>query len=315
MMPDLRISGSLFLICASFLAIAAAAAVVLRGRLQVKRLLRHLEDMLEQAQNGSFSADTIDETMLSSLEFKFCHFLSASVVSAQETEKEKEKIKELVSDISHQTKTPVASLLLYCDLLKERDLDKESRGYVEAVSSQAQKLRFLIDSLVKMSRLETGVLALHPQAGAIMPVVSRLYGQYAVKAHDKGLYFEIISDSADADLHAVFDEKWTLEAFGNLVDNAVKYTQEGGITITVKAFELFCCIRIADTGMGILEAEQAQVFSRFYRSMQAAQTEGAGIGLYLAREIITRQNGYIRLSSEPGNGSVFAVYLPMGVTG
>lgn len=312
---DRGVMYCLLLACVSLLGIAAAVILFFYGRLKMKRLLRHLEDMLQQAEDGSFKEDLIDETVLSSLEFKLAHFLCASAVSVRETEKEKDKIKALVSDISHQTKTPVASLLLYCELLKERKLDEESREYVEAVTAQAQKLRFLIDSLVKMSRLETGVLALHPQSGAIMPVISRLYGQFAIKAHDKGLDFDILSDGGEMDITAVFDEKWTLEALGNLVDNAVKYTDQGGITITVKGYELFCCIRIADTGTGISETEQAQVFSRFYRSMQASQIEGIGIGLYLAREIITRQNGYIRLSSKPGNGSVFSVYLPMGAAG
>ena len=109
----------------------------------------------------------------------------------------------------------------------------------------------------------------------------------------------------------MFDRKWTAEALGNLVDNAVKYTPPGGrIRVSAKAYEMFVCIEVADDGMGIKEEETAKIFQRFYRSRQAAEEKGVGIGLYLTREIIREQGGYVKVASSPGAGSVFSVFLP-----
>lgn len=266
--------------------------------------------MLDKAVDGTFTTEKIDESLLSSLEFKFSHYLGAAETSAKNIALERDNIKTLISDISHQTKTPIASCLLYCELLQEQQLDEVSAEYVAALNAGAQKLNFLIASLVKMSRLETGILTLHPVCREVMALITQAAKQYTPKANAKGLSFSVLPVESDAPLKALFDEKWTLEALGNIIDNAIKYTNAGGITIGVKAYELFVCIEISDTGIGIAEKEQAQIFSRFYRSEDTADTEGVGIGLYLAREIITNEGGYIKLASAPGNGSVFSVCLP-----
>lgn len=105
--------------------------------------------------------------------------------------------------------------------------------------------------------------------------------------------------------------KWTLEAVSNIVDNAIKYTPSGGsVTICSQEYEMFVCIRIADTGIGMSEEETAKIFTRFYRSSEVSDERGVGIGLYLAREIIAKEGGYIKVSSKKGEGSVFSVFLP-----
>ena len=110
---------------------------------------------------------------------------------------------------------------------------------------------------------------------------------------------------------ACFDVKWTTEAIENIVDNAIKYTPEGGdITLAVTSYELFLRIDIADTGIGIAESEYADIFKRFYRSQAVNTIEGVGIGLYLARQIITGQGGYIKVTSTLGQGTTFSVFLP-----
>ena len=109
---------------------------------------------------------------------------------------------------------------------------------------------------------------------------------------------------------ADFDGKWTAEALGNLVDNAIKYTESGSICVGVQLYELFARVDVTDTGIGIAEAEQPKIFSRFYRSQAVCEEEGVGIGLYLARKIISDQGGYIKLRSEVGIGSTFSVFLP-----
>lgn len=302
---DNRIILFIAIIC-----IIAAIIFTLRERFCTRQIIKSIEQMLDKAINGSFTTDKIDESLLSSLEFKFSQYLSAAETSAKNITAEKDTIKTLISDISHQTKTPIASCQLYCELLQEQKLDETSAGYAAALNAQIQKLSFLIAAFIKMSRLETGILTLHPIYQDIMELVVCAAGQYTPKAQAKGLSFRVLPVESDAPLTAFFDEKWTLEALGNIIDNAIKYTDSGSITIQVKAYEIFLCIAITDTGCGIAEREQAQVFSRFYRAEDAADKEGVGIGLYLAREIIANENGYIKLTSSPGNGSVFAVYLP-----
>lgn len=286
--------------------LAVAVILVLWNRVKTRKTMDTLDKMLEQAKNGTFREENFDETRLSALEMRFFQYLTAGVTSAENVRQEKDKIKSLIGDISHQTKTPIANLLLYSELLQEEALSEEAMGSARAIREQAEKLRFLIDSLVKLSRLENGILTLSPEKQPIGPMLEKVCAAYRRKAEEKGLYLRLQSTEE----WAVFDGKWTSEALGNLLDNAIKYTREGGITVKTTPYELFLRLDITDTGMGIPEEEQAKIFTRFYRSEDVKEQEGVGIGLYLTREILTKQGGYIKVSSESGKGSTFSVFLP-----
>ena len=282
-------------------------AVVVYDRRRTARIVRRLDDMLTAAMNGSFSEETFDESRLSSLESRLGRYLTASALSERNVREQKDQISALISDISHQTKTPVANLQLYAQLLSEQPLTPQGKDCAAAISTQAEKLQTLIEALVKTSRLETGILALHPQPGEISAVVKRAAAQYAPKAAEKDITLTV----GQAGGSAVFDAKWTEEAVCNLMDNAVKYTPSGGtVTVEVKNYELFFAIRVTDTGPGISEEEQARIFGRFYRAPGAWQAEGVGIGLYLTRQIAEKQGGYVKVESMPGKGSVFSLFLP-----
>jgi len=289
---------------AIFIMVSAIVAVFLY-RCYVRRILRNLDKMLDRAINGTFTEQTLDETMYSAVENKLGRYLADSELSARNVAAEKEKIKTLIADISHQTKTPVANLLLYSELLQEQELSGDAEEYAEKLHEQADKLHFLIASLVKMSRLETGIVRLLPVQGNVGSMVESVCKQLKPKASLKGL--ELILEKAEA--VAYFDEKWTTEALCNIVDNAIKYTDEGSVTLRIKEYEMFVLIEIADTGIGIFEEEQAKIFGRFYRSNTVKNEEGVGIGLSLARQIISGEGGYMKVSSKPGEGSVFGVYL------
>ncbi len=289
---------------AIFIMVSAIVAVFLY-RCYVRRILRNLDKMLDRAINGTFTEQTLDETMYSAVENKLGRYLADSELSARNVAAEKEKIKTLIADISHQTKTPVANLLLYSELLQEEELSGDAGEYAEKLHEQADKLHFLIASLIKMSRLETGIVRLLPVQGNVGPMVESVCKQLKPKASLKGL--DLILERAEA--VAYFDEKWTTEALCNIVDNAIKYTDEGSVTLRIKVYEMFVLIEIADTGIGILEEEQAKIFGRFYRSNAVKNEEGVGIGLSLARQIISGEGGYMKVRSKPGEGSVFGVYL------
>lgn len=274
-------------------------------RIRTRRLYANLNDMLERAMEGTLSETDFDESLHSALENKFHSYLTASETSSNNVKEERTRIKELIADISHQTKTPISNILLYTELLSEQELSESGREYVESLSSQTTKLRFLIDSLVKMSRLESGVFTLVPEYIPLAPMFDKLQTQFAMPAAQKGISLTFQPTEASA----VFDEKWTSEAVGNILDNAIKYTNRGGITVKAVSYELFCCIQISDTGIGIPEEELPKIFSRFHRSPDVHDKEGIGIGLYLSREIIAREGGYIKVDSAVGRGSTFYVYL------
>lgn len=288
----------------------AAILIVIASHIRTKRILHSIEQMLTDAVNGNFLEKRFDESRISKLETAFAHYLAASTVSARNVAAEKDKIKHLIADISHQTKTPIANLVLYSELLEEETLPDSARSNAQALRHQTEKLRFLIDSLVKLSRLENGIVALNPKKLPLKPLLLSVCEQLAPKAQEKQLFLNLRDTESLSELFSVFDAKWTAEALCNILDNAVKYTTHGGITVSATAYEMFIRIDIADTGIGIAEEEYAKIFSRFYRAESAGDSEGVGIGLYLAREIISNEDGYIKVSSCPGKGSVFSVFLP-----
>lgn len=272
-----------------------------------RKLIERLDKMLDEGINGTFEESNYDETQLSKLETKWLRYLTSSKLSFQKTEQEREKLKELVSDISHQTRTPLANILLYTQLLQEQELDDTGRELVDEISRQSEKLQFLIEALIKTSRLETGTYSFVTKLNSIDELIRMVIEQVSPKADKKNISISYDTTGESA----VFDIKWTQEALFNIADNAVKYTDNGGkIDIYVKCFEMFCCITVEDNGIGIPEEDIERVFGRFFRSSNVHEKEGVGIGLYLCRNIIEGQGGYVTVSSKPGEGSCFMVYLP-----
>ena len=293
------------------LCMGLAAAGLLFGLsqwLRARRQLERMDRMLDRAIDGSFLESSFDESVPSALESKMSRFLNGSASSARNLAEEKSKIAALIADVSHQTKTPIANLLLYASLLAESELTPEQRAQAEALKTQAEKLSFLVDALVKSSRLDNGILTLSPEPHPIQPLLDGAAAQGLAAAGQRGISLTVLPWEGAAR----FDSKWTAEALYNVLDNALKYTPPGGtVTLSVTAYHMFCCIQVSDTGPGIPEEEQAQIFSRFYRGAAVREQEGLGLGLYLTRRILTSEGGYIRVSSQPGKGSTFSLYLPL----
>ena len=288
-------------------AVLTSVIVVILDRRRTKAVLGRIDSMLDEAMNGDFSESAWDESLLSSAEAKLSQYLRNSAVSARNLAERKAQIEALVADISHQTKTPIANILLYAQLLDEQELPESAKTLIASLIGQSEKLKSLIEALVKASRLETGVFQFRAVRSDVEPMLEETVGQYLPKARRKHVALTLEPSGAEA----VFDAKWTSEAIGNLIDNAIKYTPAGGaVAVSVREYDMFCRIDVKDNGAGIPEDEQAKVFLRFYRSPSAAEEEGVGLGLYLARQIVTGQGGYIKLDSRPGQGSVFSVFLP-----
>lgn len=281
------------------------------------REARKVEEMLDAALQGNFRESDYDESELSRVETKWKRFLSTSALSKEQLEREKENVKSLVSDISHQTKTPVANIRLYTELLKEKLCGEENTPerqqeirMAEEISRQAEKLEFLIQSLTKMSRLESNILAVQPEEQGLKKLLEESIGDVTPKAEKKQI--QIINNCVD-NITAFYDFKWTKEAVCNVLDNAVKYSPRGGkVILSVTEYELYAAVSVRDEGIGIPEEDTARIFGRFYRAESVQQEDGVGIGLYLTREILRKQNGYIKVKSAPGKGSEFFLYLQRG---
>ncbi len=304
---------NLVILVASIVIFASALTLVIYNRLKLKRTFDSLEKMLSKAIEGNFTVGSFDESRFSRLEAKLEEYLSSASISAQNVKNEKDKLKELISDISHQTKTPIANLVLYGELLEGSELNEEQKSNVKAILTQTEKLRFLIDSLVKLSRLESGIIQLERTKTEVFPILQNVVEQVKERATAKGLSL-ILSETTVA---ANIDSKWTQEAIFNIADNAVKYTDKGSITISATEFDMFVRVDVSDTGKGIPEEDQPKIFGRFYRGSSTKAEEGVGIGLHLAREIISGQGGYIKVKSALSQKAApdqavttFSVYLP-----
>ena len=296
-------TAALLLCAAGLAALAAGCWLALRAR----RTVRRLDRMLTDAIDGGFVEEHYDETAVSALEARMARLLHGSAAANRALSREQAAVQSLISDISHQARTPMANILLYADLLEETDLTDAQRARLTPLRDQAEKLRFLIENLIRSSRLETGILQLAPAAGSVDALMEQAAGEAGAAAAAKGVTLTVRPGRAGA----CFDPRWTPEALYNLVDNAVKYTPPGGsVVLSAALTDSFCRVDVADTGPGIPESEQAAIFGRFARGAAARGTEGLGIGLYLARQIAAGQGGYIRVKSAPGQGSVFSLYLP-----
>lgn len=265
-----------------------------------------VDTLMEGRELENFSP--YEETAFSKVQEKLLQYYEKMKEEQQESAQDKQTIQELVSDISHQVKTPTANIQMIAGILSQHELSREKqKEFLNLMAVQINKLDFLMQSLIKMSRLETGTFVLHPEECRLKDTIAQAMSTVLAKAEKKNIQ---LSADCDSKLTVKHDPKWTAEAIGNILDNAVKYTPEGGsITVSVRPWQFYTRIDINDTGIGIDEENYNAIFQRFYRAQEVAAEEGVGLGLYLARGIITRQNGYITVKSKKGSGSTFSVFL------
>lgn len=258
---------------------------------------------------GSGFCDDMEEGLFYKIRHRISRLYEVLEESRRSIARERADLQELISDISHQVKTPMANLkILNATLLEQQLPPQKQREFLGAMGGQMEKLDFLLQAMIKTSRLEAGVITLKPKPQTVYETLAAALGEILPGAEKKRI--SVTVDCPET-LLADHDRKWTGEALFNILDNAVKYTPEGGkLCVSVSCQELYIKIDISDTGIGIPEAHQGAVFLRFYREEAVHDAEGIGIGLYLAREIIQRQRGFISVASQVGQGSTFSVFLP-----
>lgn len=303
---DILLAGAILTSCA--LIWHTILILVFRTRLTsfVSALCNTLDSMINGDEQGKF---TDSETQFTRILHRLNRFYQISQENRYKVDEERQELQMLVSDISHQVKTPVSNLKMVTDTLLTRPVTEQERtDFLQGIRSQTDKLEFLFQSLVKTSRLETGVIRLEKKDGLLFDTLAQAMSGIVYGAEKKDIFVTV---NCPEDLHLLHDSKWTAEALFNLLDNAVKYTPAGGrISVSVEQWEMYVKLDVTDTGKGISESNQAAIFRRFYREEEVHDASGVGIGLYLAREIVTRQGGYIKVTSEIGKGSTFSVFLP-----
>ncbi len=222
---------------------------------------------------------------------------------------ERQNLQLLISDISHQVKTPITNLSLLLSSFKQYDLTTEEKTmFVDMMSVQLNKITSLLESMIKTSRLENGIITLRPSLHPLTPSLLKAVKEILPSLNKKNIRLVY---SFQQEYMCCHDPKWCTEAFFNILDNAVKYTPENGeITIQVAHLHTYTQIIFSDTGIGIPSQEYTKIFQRFYRSPNVHNEAGVGLGLYLARNIISQQNGYITVASQPDEGTSFTVLLP-----
>jgi len=227
---------------------------------------------------------------------------------ARDAEKEKEQVKSLVSNMSHQLKTPLANLSLYAEILEEEGISQERRAeFADKMNRQIERFNWIVGSLSKMVKLEQNIDEFEVNNTNIRQTILDAVDAVYEKLEKKEIRL-IMEPFEDRRLY--HNRKWTAEVFVNLLENAVKYTGKGGsISIRVWPYEIYTEIQIADNGNGIRQEELTDIFQRFYRSPEVENVEGSGSGLYLSNLILEKEKGYIKAVSEYGKGSCFSVFL------
>ena len=270
-------------------------------------LCRTMDDMLDGTAPPPQSYE--EENLFYKINHRLTRLYEVLRENQESMAKERASLQELISDISHQVKTPIANLQMVNATLLEQPVPEEKRQeFLMASSGQLEKLDFLMQAMIKTSRLETGVISLDKKMQPLYDTLAAALGGILLNAERKNIH---VSVACPADIVLAHDRKWTSEALFNILDNAVKYTTaDGNIQVSVQSWEFYVKIDITDSGKGIAESRQGMIFKRFYREEEVHDIEGIGIGLYLAREIITMQGGYIKVVSTVGCGSTFSVFLP-----
>lgn len=273
---------------------------------------RKLEAILEKFQkDGGYSLkDTIDiqETRESKLVSEMQQILSRAAWKERQIRRENNQIMELISDLSHQLKTPLANIILDTELLESEELQEDQKKeFIRHAKNQASRMQWLMQNLLKASRLENGIIQFQAENTSIKTTIAKAVGAVYAQASSKNI--EICVEVFE-DFKLYHNPKWTAEAMMNVLENAVKYSPEGSrIEVSILKMDIYTRIAIRDEGIGIPETEFNQIFQRFYRGKRSDTEEGTGLGLYLAQLILQSEQGYMTVSSKVRQGSCFYLFL------
>lgn len=273
-----------------------------------KEMSENLELLFNREFEHVYQLEFFDETLISKINQKIVRIAEVLKSEKEKSTTEKSILQGLISDLSHQLKTPMTNLKMLHETIQDSALPEQTRNeLLKLMGNQLRKLEFLLSFMVKTSRLEAGLIQLVKQKCNLFDTLAVALSGVTVAAEKKEIKISVVCPEVYTLNH---DPKWTAEALFNLLENAVKYSPDNSaISVDVEKREMYTKINITDQGQGIEETHFGKIFGRFYREESNQEIEGIGIGLYLAREIIQKQNGYIMVRSIVGEGSTFSVFL------
>lgn len=288
--------------------VLALAAVFLLGLYYLKCLKRMQKLLRDYQETGTACFSTMKETRESKLENTLQRLLDQAEKKEAQAKRERDEVASLLSDLTHQLKTPMANVIMYTELLEDENLTPEERQrFTYLARTQAKKMQWLLGNMLKASQLERGMISFSAEYTGIRETIRQAVSSVYAQAEERDIMIKV---EPFEDRKLYHNPRWTAEAMENILDNAVKYSPSGSVvTVRVQPMEIYTQIEISDQGIGISGEEYNKIFRRFYRSSNAAQTEGSGLGLYLAQLILNNEKGYVTAVSRPGEGSSFRVFL------
>lgn len=306
----LQLAGLFFLLWVSLLSLTG---FFLSAR---ERLYDQAIRIMEQFMKGDFTEHLprMEEGCLYRLFGRIDGLANALSVGNEEAVRAKNFLKDTISDISHQLKTPLSALVMYNEIVEsEIESDTENKetilAFTKKTAAALTRIEELIQALLKVTRLDAGTVVFEKQDWLLADVVSRAVEELWVRAEEEEK--EIVLEGADQ-IMVSCDLQWTSEAIGNLVKNALDYTDSGGkILLSWEKFPEMTRVSVTDNGRGIDEEDLYHIFKRFYRSAKGKRTgQGVGLGLPLVKSIVEGQGGTLSVQSRIGEGTVFTMMLP-----
>lgn len=281
--------------------------------------LEKIELLIQSVSDGKELQATAagEESLYAKIEYQIIRTQEMLRGREEETRKNRDKMQKLISEIAHQMRTPLTNIKTYQDFLKQKMMEDNiwNKGMKEisvsecmiALEKSEAKLNFLVESFIKMSRLEQHIIQIKKEDNDILQTIKNVLGDIQPNAEKKCLQFDI---SMPEHVDCLHDANWLGEAIYNVLDNAVKYSNEKGtVQINVSENEMFLHICIRDFGLGIEQNEENKIFQRFYRGARVTTQEGLGIGLYLSREITNLHGGFLR-AKRMQSGLLMEIRIP-----
>lgn len=289
------------------IAFGLAFAVLFLGYVKIqKKQTMNIAKRIERINLGDYSLqiDRNSEDELSLLDNQIYRTAVKFREQAENSNKDKENLQKSLSDISHQLKTPLTSIIVMVDnILDDDDMPLEiRREFLNDIKHNTNTISFLVQSLLKLSKLDAEAVKFRYEQVEVKSIVDECIKNTAVMAEILGVRLE--TDCNDIILNC--DIKWLCEAVTNIIKNCIEHSQNGNIKITADQNKLYTKISIKDNGSGIDKEDLPHIFERFYKGKNSSD-DSVGIGLSLAKTIIEKQGGYISVSSELNKGSEFVI--------
>lgn len=273
---------------------------------QMEQISRAMENLLSGKEN---QPAPLWDTIIHKIQHQIVRLQSMVTAQRQQSKRDNEEIRKLIVEIAHQLRIPLANMETYLDLLNDETIGrKEKEQFYNAVDISQKQLRFLIESFIKMARLESRIIQIKKEDRDLKETVLNCIFQMENAAKERDIQF---SFSCQAEMPVPHDRNWLEEAFSNLLDNSMKYSPTGSkVDISLVQNEMFTEIRVRDYGMGIVEGEEAKIFQRFFRGQNVTGQKGFGLGMYISREIIAAHDGFIKVKrQQPGLSC--SIFLPL----